>query len=80
MVSRNAFGRLYNKMPLLKRQPKKTIKVSAVAEQTGLSAKTIKRMADRLGWKQIRYSDSITAPIFLFETVVNEWIAERQGR
>jgi hypothetical protein len=64
---------------ILKRQPRKTIKASDVAKRYGLSAKTVKRLADRHGWRKVTYNDRPTAPIFLFEAEVNEFFARRQG-
>ena len=63
---------------MIKRKPHKTIKVSDVAELTGLSSKQIKRLADKHGWTKVRYADGPTATVFLIEKQVLEWIAERQ--
>ena len=62
-----------------RREPKRTRSASYFADKFGLSARTIKRLADRNGWKKIRYSDSPTAEIFLFEKTVNEYFAEKQN-
>lgn len=63
---------------MIRRQPKRTKPVSYFADQFGLSAKTIKRLADRLGWKKITYTDGPNAPIHLFEQTVNEYFQQRQ--
>jgi hypothetical protein len=63
-------------MSLLK--PRATKKVSYFAALFGVSVKTIKRIAKRQGWQEIKYSDGPTAPTFLLEQPVNEYFAKRQ--
>lgn len=73
-----AFSFVRYHLRMIKRKPHKTIKVSDVAELTGLSSKTVKRLADKHGWTKVRYADGPTATVFLIEKQVLEWIAERQ--
>lgn len=63
---------------MVKQPPRATKKVSHFAKMFGLSVQTIKRIARKQGWKEIKYSDGPTAPTFLLEKPVNEYFAQRQ--
>ena len=62
----------------MKREPKATKPARYFAERFGVSTKTIKRLADKHGWKRITLSDSPTATVLLIEQQVNEFFLQRQ--
>lgn len=63
---------------MVRQPPRATRKISHFAKQFGLSVQTIKRIARREGWKEIKYSDGPTAPTFLLEKPVLEFFQLRQ--
>jgi hypothetical protein len=64
---------------MLKRRPRKTIKISLVAKEMGVCSETIKRIAKKRGWQITKYTDGPTSPGYLFARDVEQFQLERQG-
>jgi uncharacterized protein YjcR len=64
---------------MIRRQPRATKPARHFADKFGVSSKTIKRLADKYGWKKITYSDAPTATIYFYEAQLNEFFLEKQN-
>jgi uncharacterized protein YjcR len=63
---------------MIRRGPKATKPAKYFADKFGLSPRTIKRWADRYGWKKTTYGTGPTATVFLFEQEVNRFFEQKQ--
>lgn len=61
-------------MPLLKRQPKKLIRVSEAAQQLGCDTRTAKKL-----FKVKRLTEGRTSPFVMFKRDLDEYLAKQTG-